>query len=197
VNPAVSFEEEIPCAMDALCNPALAVPPAMFPVDALVAGQPGLYAWWADDVARSAMSEALDAPLAALVYAGQAGATSVRSGRPSPATLRSRIKSNHIGGNTRSSTFRHTLASVLYGPLGLQVMRPGRLSPDSERKLSTWIGEHLRVAIFPYPNREQLGGLEHAVLAILDPPLNLNGMPPTLLRGRLQRLRRELVLREC
>jgi HB1, ASXL, restriction endonuclease HTH domain len=52
---------------------------------------------------------------------------------------------------------------------------------------------HLRVAVHPYPDRDALGDLERRVLAALDPPLNLEGMPRTVLRQRLSALRRHLI----
>jgi hypothetical protein len=48
----------------------------------------------------------------------------------------------------------------------------------------------LRVAIHPFAAPDALSDLESRVLAILDPPLNLDGMPPTPLRARLSELRR-------
>jgi hypothetical protein len=41
-----------------------------------------------------------------------------------------------------------------------------------------------------YDDRDTLGRLEELVLAEIDPPLNLQGMPRTALRTRLSRLRR-------
>jgi hypothetical protein len=54
--------------------------------------------------------------------------------------------------------------------------------------------EHLEVAVHPFAEADALGDLEHRVLAVLDPPLNLDGMPPTTLRAGLARLRREVTL---
>jgi hypothetical protein len=165
---------------------------AAFPRDRAAAVQPGLYAWWADGHALSVLSAVLEASLPSLIYAGQAGATSWPSGRQGRATLRSRLASNHIGGNVRASTFRHTLAATAGPALGLEIIGPSRLTADSEQRLSAWICEHLRVAVEPFPDRDQLGAIEHAVLMILNPPLNLRGMPSSDARTRLRSLRRQL-----
>lgn len=54
--------------------------------------------------------------------------------------------------------------------------------------------EHQEVPVHPFAEADALGNLEHRVLGVLNPPLNLDGMPPTPLRGALARLRRELTL---
>ena len=53
---------------------------------------------------------------------------------------------------------------------------------------------HLEVAVHAFAEADALSDLEHRVLGILDPPLNLDGMPTTPLRAVLARLRRELTL---
>ena len=42
----------------------------------------------------------------------------------------------------------------------------------------------------PYEDADTLGRLESDVLGLLDPPLNLQGMPATAVRRRLTELRR-------
>ncbi len=69
------------------------------------------------------------------------GATKWPSGRAGGATLRSRISSQHLGGNIRGSTFRLTLASVLADELGLQLMGPKNIGADGEAGLSQWMRE--------------------------------------------------------
>ena len=61
-----------------------------------------------------------------------------------------------------------------------------------EGQLTSWMREHLEVAVYPFANRDVLKSLEDAVIAVLDPPLNLDGMPPTPLRARLSELRSKL-----
>ena len=42
--------------------------------------------------------------------------------------------------------------------------------------------DYLRVVVCAYPDADTLGAMEHAILARLDPPLNLKGMALTPLR---------------
>lgn len=128
---------------------------------------------------------------AGLVYAGQAGATTGPTGVRPTSTLRSRIGGNHLGGRISASTWRKTLAASLARPLRLEVVR-GELTPPSHRVLTQWMGVHLRLTVHPVPHRDALGALEHAVLARLDPALNLAGMPRTSLRTQLSALRAAL-----
>lgn len=175
-----------------LSDPANADSPAVFPRDAHEAERPGLYAWWADNEGVDVLSEPLGESLPALIYAGQAGATSTLSKKERAATLRSRIGGNHLNGNIGSSTFRRTLTAVLLEPLHLQLLGPDRLDPASNREVSAWMRKHLRVAIAGVDDRATLAEVEGAVLHRLDPPLNLMGMPPTAVRARLRLLRATL-----
>ena len=166
--------------------------PADFPLDIDMASHPGLYSWWADSEARHVIGERLGVSIARLVYSGQAGATRWPSGRKSTATLCSRIQGNHINGNASSSTFRLTISALLLGPLGLTVSKPGKLRPEDRTAVSNWIKDHFQVLIVPYDDRDTLKKIEDAVLEILDPPLNLEGMPSTDSRIRLSSLRRRI-----
>lgn len=187
IDPAV-----IDTLVASLTGPSRADPPGQFPSDPVAAARPGLYSWWVDEEAHEVISLQLRTEIGSLIYAGQAGATRQPSGTPSKATLRSRIKQNHINGNAYSSTFRLTLSAVLLEPLGLLVMKPSRLTPESRAHVSGWIKRHLRVAVIPYDDRDELAEVEHAVLAVLDPPLNLDGRPFTPARTRLRDLRRRV-----
>lgn len=153
---------------------------------------PGLYAWWADDPGRELLASSLGGEVTPLIYAGQAGATSSLGVRASGATLRSRILGQHLRGNLRSSTFRRALSACLRDPLGLELIRPGRLSDASNASLTAWIQGHLRLAWVEHDDRPALAAIEHQVLTTLDPPLNLQGMPSTPGRRRLRELRRAL-----
>lgn len=51
---------------------------------------------------------------------------------------------------------------------------------------------HLDVAVHPFADRDALADLERRVLAELDPPLNLDGRQPTVVRVRPSELRRRL-----
>jgi excisionase family DNA binding protein len=167
------------------------IKPVEFPGGRIEAQQPGVYAWWGDETARSVLGDVLGIRLPALLYVGQAGATS-RSGKESGATLASRIKSNHIRGNVGSSTFRYTLSSLLVGPLTLKMPDQQKLDPASNSLISSWIAAHLRVSIAPYKHRDGLGEVEEVVIAALDPPLNLRHCQLTDARARITQLRRTL-----
>jgi hypothetical protein len=175
----------------ALTDEVHADAPGEFPSNREIASQPGLYAWFGDAEARALLGAPLGAELAALLYCGQAGATKWPSGKKSLATLGSRIGSQHIRGNARSSTFRLTLSTVLLAPLGLQAAG-SRLTAESNGQLSSWIRDHLRVAIVAFPDRDTLAEVERAVVARLDPPLNLDHCVPTGVRAQLTTLRRSL-----
>lgn len=175
-----------------LTDPKLAVPAAAFPQDPEAVAGPGLYSWWADEEGRAILGAPLGTMLPALIYAGQSGATSRRTGVERVATLRSRIQTNHLNGNVRSSTFRKTLTCLLRDHLGLLVAAPDRLEEASNRAVSGWIRQHLAIATVRVDDRAVLIELEEAVLARLDPPLNLMGMPTTPIRRRLTSLRRGL-----
>ena len=60
------------------------------------------------------------------------------------------------------------------------------------RRASTWIEDHIRVGIVAMEDRDFLECIEHAVLDTLDPPFNLNGRVPTVLRRHLAELRRAI-----
>jgi hypothetical protein len=140
-----------------------------------------------------ALSEGLGHEIApGLIYAGLTGATKWPSGKTGTMTLAKRIGANHLRGRIQGSTFRLTLASVLSEPLGLVALAPKQLDDPSERRLSEWISNHLQVAVHPFPAPDALADLEHSVLAILDPPLNLDGMPATRVRTAVSRLRSTL-----
>ncbi len=158
----------------------------------LVPREPGLYSWWVDDLGREQLSEGAEVVLPALIYAGQAGATSLHSRKESAATLRSRIVSNHLGGQIGTSTFRRTLSALLREILMLRVASTRRLEIDSNATLTEWIHTHLSVCWVPYTDRVSLEPAEAAMLNTLDPPLNLQGMPATAMRLRVRMLRHQL-----
>jgi hypothetical protein len=154
------------------------------------AAVPGLYAWWADAAGAVDLSRGAGLVIEpGRIYAGQAGAASSQSGKASRATLKSRLLSLHLGGNLGASTFRLTLASLLVDRLGL-APDSREFSAQSHAALTTWMGEHLTLAVHAFPDGVLLHELERRVLAALDPPLNVMGMPPTELRARLTALRR-------
>ena len=172
-------------AIAELLDAANRVAAAAFPRLAEAAAQPGLYAWFVDVEGATQLSMALGLPVGSgLIYAGQAGAGT------STATLRSRVRGNHLGGTITGSTFRLTLASLLAKDLGLVDAGGRRLAAEGETRLTGWMIEHLALAITPSPNRAALSHLEDDVLAKLNPPLNLQGMAPSAVRNALRESRR-------
>jgi hypothetical protein len=183
---------EVSEAVHALGHAAARVSAPAWPGGLRHLDQPGLYTWWVDRPGALALTEGLRHEIAAgLIYAGQTGATKWPSGKTGTMTLNKRIGANHLRGRIRSSTFRLPLASALSEPLGLVALAPKQLDDPSERRLSEWISNHLQGrCTFPAP--DALADLEHRVLAVLDPPLNLDGMPPTRVRTAVSRLRSTL-----
>lgn len=175
-----------------LSDPTSSEDPRRFQGDSIAAGKAGLYSWWADAVAEELFLRMGGVPLGQFVYVGQAGATLWPSGKKSTATLKSRIRRNHIRGNASSSTFRHTISAILREPLNLRLAGPGKLIHEDNRRLSRWIEDHLRVTIVPWEDRDSLKRVEQAVLDALDPPFNLDGRPASVLRRRLTDLRRAI-----
>ena len=175
-----------------LSEPARSEHPRVFPADPVAAGKAGLYSWWADAEAQELFLRAGGIPVGQFLYVGQAGATRWPSGSKSTATLKSRIRSNHIRGNLSSSTFRRTISALLRQPLNLRLAEPAKLMLEDNRRLSGWIEDHLRVAIVPLGDRDSLECVEQAVLNTLDPPLNLGGRPPNDFRRHLTELRRAI-----
>lgn len=92
----------------------------------------------------------------------------------------------------RASTFRRTLAAVLVETIQLTAVAQKKLTPDSERALTVWMLEHLSVSTYEYADRDGLGAFEDAVLARIDPSLNLQGVPTSPARRRLKELRSAL-----
>jgi hypothetical protein len=159
------------------------------PADFLATGgaglrMPGLYSWWSDEDGATALTAGLGEIIEpGLVYAGLAGATRSRSGRKSTNTLWGRIRTMHLGGRHEFSTFRLSLGSIL-------ATARGETEID-ENHLTAWMREHLRIIAIPVDDADALGGLETAVLADLNPPLNLDKMPRSPTREKLTELRRK------
>lgn len=144
---------------------------------------PGLYSWWVDPEGALELTAGLGHRIpTGMIYAGLAGATHWPSGKKSSNTLWLRITSMHLGTKHEFSTFRRTLGAIL-------ASEEGRNEID-EIALTRWMDLHLRVLVVPYEDADSLGRVEQAVLAELDPLLNLMGMPDTELRRRLKELRR-------
>ncbi len=182
-------------------SPAL-VPAGEWPAGLEAAGgtsadRPGLFALWVDEAGAADLTRGLapgrDLTVApGRVYAGQAGATKWPSGRASDDTLARRVGEVHLAGRVRMSTFRWTLASVLFDQLELRGQAAMLMTATSEQALTEWMRAHLSVAVHPHDDRATLRGLELAVLERLDPPLNLSHMEAAPMRGRVAELRRRI-----
>ena len=131
----------------------------------------GLYAWWTvpgsiPEVPRCPHPTEPDLDL---FYVGISP-----SNAKSAQNLRKRVAGNHIKGNTGGSTFRLTLASLLFEEKGWRPIMTDRpvLTKEDNTALTEWQHEHLRLtwAVHPEP-----WAVEHAVIAELKPPLNLAG----------------------
>jgi hypothetical protein len=144
---------------------------------------PGLYSWWVDGQGANDLTAGLGERIApGLIYAGLAGATRSRRGLPSKNTLWGRLSGMHLGARSKFSTFRRSLGSIL--------AEAHAASGIDEARLTDWMHEHLRVVAIPVEDADALDRLETAVLAELDPPLNLAKMRKTPTRVRLTELRR-------
>ena len=176
-----------------LSDPSRAQHPRRFPQDSEVSNCSGLYSWWADTIAIDLFAQEVG-PVSSdrCIYVGQTGATKWPSGKRSHSTLRERILANHIRGNLSSSTFRHTISAVLFAPLGLRLAKSMQLIRKDNKRVSSWIKDHLRVVVVPYVDRDSLGSVEEIVLDELDPPFNLRGRSANDLRTRLKDLRKAL-----
>jgi hypothetical protein len=186
-------ESDLRTALEALDGRPVVIPVCDWPAGVDCLGDAGLYSWWVDEPGAADLSKGLGLELApGRIYAGQAGATFWPSGKPGRHDLGGRIGGMHLNGRVRSSTFRLTLASILFQELGVQVQAAGVITPASEAALSAWMKRHLSVAVCACSDRDSLEGLEREVLARLDPPLNLMHMQATPVRTRLSELRRRI-----
>lgn len=148
---------------------------------AALPASPGLYGWFVDERGAEDLSRGLGIPLSAgLVYVGQTGATKWPTGTRSNATLRGRIRGQHLRGRRSSSTLRRTFGVILDNALG---------RPLERDELTAWMSSHLRVATRATEDADSLGDLERQVVQQLDPPLNLDHTEPSPTRVRLRELR--------
>lgn len=136
----------------------------------VVPDRPGLYAvYGADDGWRQLGLEPDERPL----YVGKAEDSLVNRD----------LRTHFATGRTGQSTVRRSFAALLAGPLSLRgvprnLARPDGsahfgLEPDGDQRLTEWMREHLRLAVWPKPDGVVLADVETAVLARWQPPLNL------------------------
>jgi hypothetical protein len=132
----------------------------------------GFYAWW---VERGALADVPprshpDEPLLDLLYVGISPARS-----SSLQDIRGRLLSNHIGGNTGSSTFRFVLASLLMETLNLQPRKTVKkvvLTQGDNARLRDWQRANLKLT---WCERSNPWEIEGEVIATMKPPLNAAG----------------------
>jgi hypothetical protein len=149
--------------------------------------RPGLYAWWVDTTGSQLISTRLGVSIpAGIVYVGQAGAAKDKDNH---ATLGSRIGDNHISGRIRNSTFRLTVAAILFEELESHISDDRNIGPVGERVVSDWISKHMSITVALLADRKRIGAFEDQVLGALDPPLNLKGMANSLVREALSQRR--------
>jgi hypothetical protein len=186
-------ERDVRTALNDLDAAPTLVPARDWPAGVAIVDEPGLYAWWVDRAGSADLSRGLGLVIDTdRIYVGLAGATWWPSGKTTDHTLGRRIGQMHLGGKVRMSTFRWTLAALLFDQLDMYVQAPMLITPASEQALSEWMYRHLSVAVHPHEDRDTLASLEESVLERLDPPLNLKHMPPTPVRRRLTELRRRI-----
>jgi len=173
-----------------LGDPANAEPCAGFPRDPAGAARPGMYAWHGDAEADRVFGAALGQPLNPLLV-DAAGATSLRTGRATAATMKSVVSRTHLRGTTQSSSFRRSLAAVLWNELDLRCDRSKRLDFESNARLTAWMLEHLSVVLVHFDNRTSLARFAELMNRYLDPPFNLTGYRPSPARQVIRSRRKQ------
>jgi hypothetical protein len=171
-----------------LGEPANAEPCAGFPADPAGAAAPGVYAFHIDDVARERFAPVLGDRAGAL-YVDQAGSSARRTYVASGATLGSAIARTHLRGSTMGSSFRRSVAALLWDELDLHCVATKRLGPESNARLTAWMLAHLRVATVIVDDIASLWLIGEYVGHRLDPPLNLDGYANSPERERVRALR--------
>jgi hypothetical protein len=96
------------------------------------------------------------------------------------------LRQHFADGRTGSSTLRRSLAALLHDTLGLRAIprnpqRPADLanyglSLEDDEALTAWMRSHLRLAAWEATPGAVLATVERAVLPVLRPPLNLQGV---------------------
>jgi hypothetical protein len=157
--------------IDQLSRPVALAEARRSPMEGGVPADPGFYTWWTVTTGGLAVPPAphpTDRTLR-LLYVGIAPARIT-----SNANLRSRVIGQHIGGNLGSSTFRRSLAALLWEQQGWRpFMTAGgkvAFSPEDNAALTRWQEQHLRLAwkvvVEPWTHEGEL-------IAAMAPPLNL------------------------
>lgn len=134
----------------------------------IVPRQKGIYSWWMTPGSVPGLSGTYHPhrPALQLLYVGIAS-------KPT-SDLRQRL-TTHIGGTSRRSTQRLSLAALLaeeYGWSSAMVSGRPALAPEFESQLGSFMAQHLRVSWLIHDDPKSV---EDSVIKRLMPPLNLDG----------------------
>lgn len=142
-----------------------------------VPDRPGLYAMYGDRSVWRALGLG-EAPDDRPLYIGKAAESLV-----------SRDLGTHFAtGETGRSSPRRSFAALLVGELNLDAIPRRRdnpeprkwahyaLEPDGDQRLTEWMREHLRLAVWPFTGTCLLAAVESDVMTHWKPPLNLVGV---------------------
>jgi hypothetical protein len=149
--------------------------------DGGVVSAPGFYAWWLRD--RSAL------PAVPLGEGGLAYVGIAPNGERSSASIRSRVRGDHLGAAIGSSTLRRGLAAFLWEANDWTPFMKGKkiaLPADQCLALTRWMERHLLVS---WCRVEEPWLHEAALIREMRPPLNSDhnrdhAFYPTLKRAR-------------
>jgi hypothetical protein len=131
----------------------------------------GVYAYF---LAEGAALPTVTSPGGGPIYVGVSGNLAERG-----------FDTHFVAGKTGFSTLRRSIGAILMEHLDLHARPRGtgasktnfanyRFDDAGEQRLSAWMHEHLRVAVEPVSDPDDL---ERALIALACPPLNLKGWP--------------------
>lgn len=162
----------------------------------------GVYGWWfkslpADiDTKQCKTLEDAEHGKLTLLYTGISPSAPPKNGKaPSRSNIRTRIRSQHFGGNAAGSTLRLTLGCLLADELGIELRRVGsgnrRTFQVGEPKLTEWMKEN---ALVSWVVHDEPWILEHELIESLDVPLNLQGNLRNAYHPKLTQIRLQAAL---
>lgn len=174
---AVIGEREVRDAVRFLAHRPHAVAPSRLD---LVQEISGVFAWHVDADGAAELNRSVRLPIGeGVLHVGHAGA--LGRSPDTVATLRQLIQDVQLGGRSRTSTFRSSLAAILREPLQMRTW--------DDPVLTRWMEQHLTVVTWPVADRSSILSLAHRVVAALEPPLNVDHLRAAAMRQRLGQLR--------
>lgn len=174
---AVVGEREVRDAVRFLAHRPHAVSPSRLD---LVQEVSGVFAWHVDAEGAAELDRSVQLPIGeGVLHVGHAGA--LGRSPDTVATLRQLIQDVQLGGRSRTSTFRSSLAAILREPLQMRTW--------DDPVLTRWMERHLTVVTWPVADRSSILALAHRVVAALEPPLNVDHLRSAAMRQRLGQLR--------